>query len=179
MRCFCGFRVGQDIRRVVKQAIDSQEDFGRPGRCFSSTLAAIFREARLGYFQRKTTGRGRFIVAPRASPIEGKDKMGNKYGHLDKHKFAHFAYENAKEHPTKHCARFITCRLKMPGSIVTKRVLYSKTRGLFNFPYPITARELETLSFGYRHGGPAPGFPKGLDHKYGHIQVYTGRSEHP
>jgi len=116
--------------------------------------------------------------------------MGNNYGHLDKYRFAQTAYDNAGGQPTGHCARYIhdamrSAALNLP---LKDAWLYSREKG----SALKEAGFVQISPAGYRPqigdiviwlpclGNPVPpGYPTGAKHTNGHIQVYTGRSDHP
>ena len=116
-------------------------------------------------------------------------EMKKECGHLDKHKFVETVYAKSGATPTGYCARFVhdamsSAGLNLPSIDAWQ---YSHQKG----PLLIAAGFVQVSVVGYQPqvgdiviwlpclGAPVEGYPKGAKHIYGHIQVYTGRSDYP
>jgi hypothetical protein len=115
--------------------------------------------------------------------------MENKYGRLDKDKFAKAIYGQSLSSPTGWCASHVHAAMKSAGLDLPSLDAwqYSHQKGTV-----LTAAGfVQVSSVGYRPqvgdiviwlpclGKPTEGYPHGAQHKHGHIQVYTGRSDYP
>ena len=116
--------------------------------------------------------------------------MGNKYGHLDKKKFAQTTYDNAEDSPTENCGRYIHNALAAAGLKIPSNHAYQfsqeknsilREAGFVQLPqagyHPQVGDIVVWLPC---RGAPVPGVAEIKTHHIkGHIQVYTGRSDHP
>jgi hypothetical protein len=117
--------------------------------------------------------------------------IDKKYGHLNLHNFAHEVYAKSATSPTGHCARFVHDAMSIAGLKLPLRDAwqYSHAKGSL-----LTDAGFVQIFPGHYHpligdvviwlpvrGKPVASDPKHLhmSHIYGHIQVYTGRSDHP